>query len=1191
MTEFHEDGAGPRPTQRDGRWRRPAGSCPDPPFQRPGHGAFFAAMSNATALATALRRLIRADRAAAFAGALGLEPCGRALPRGEWATLGLELLTGLRSVVVAAAGAGVEALYLGFDEEAEPAGVARAAKAVRLADVAAHRLFICGGGRHRRLIVACFGLEGELRHLTVDRLQPRASDLETLAELTAAPGEGATALALRHARALDRSRITRQFFDDFRARRAAVSHAWTGATHATDAERDQLALLFLCRLMFLYFLQHRGHLAGDHGYLPALLARWRRQQQRTDREPKPRRGTFFRNVCAPLFFGALNTRPEDREPAARALGPLPYLNGGLFERHPLERRFPRLDLPDHALGEVFDALLERYRFTTREPSADALDGAQAVGVDPEMLGRVFEGLMAADRRGATGTFYTPSPVVTRIAADALTAHLGGGDTVAAAVRSGDLADLDERERERLDRALRDLTLLDPACGSGAFLLGALSLVSRLRATLNVTEPVALRRDFVGRGLYGVDVQEDAALLCALRLWLALAVEADRSAGTIPPLPNLDRHIRQGDALLDPLELGGPTSTGGADQRAAMDPPVRQALRELAPLGASYLTAGPGEREPLRRAIARTERNLARAWTAGLHRRLARRVAELEAASADRDLFGEETAGARRARAELPAARGRRAELAGLGEALTERRALPFFSFQVHFAEAASAGFDMVLSNPPWVRAHRWPASIGRLVRQRYGVCRSGGWRRGASLGGAPAGAGGQVDLSLLFLERALGLLAAGGTLGMLLPAKAFRSLYAAPARRMMLRETRVVSIEDHGLDQRSIFRADAFAAAIIARKRPAAGSDVVAGAPLAMPEPPVRVTLIRRRTGSLVFHVPQEDLPLVAGDPDAPWLLAPPATRDALRRMQTAGPPLGEHEGLRVRRGIFTGANAALLITDVRPKIGDLARIRAEGWSRGGGGSPVSSFDALVEASALRPLVRGADVSAWTYRTPCHVIWLHGEDGKPRPAPRRMAAYLAKHSAILDRDGGASHVRGRLHRVRPAALGAKVAWHDLAPTLNAVAIPARTRSVFGTDLPVVPLNTVYFIPTADHDRALLLTAYLNSLPVRTFARAIAERAKDARFRFFAWTIAILPLPEGWDRGDRATRLSAIAQQAHTDGGLDARSQDLLDTDIARAYRLEAPQLDALRTFDAWLRGCDDVETEPLAEEVSREPTR
>ena len=117
---------------------------------------------------------------------------------------------------------------------------------------------------------------------------------------------------------------------------------------------------------------------------------------------------------------------------------------------------------------------------------------------------------------------------------------------------------------------------------------------------------------------------------------------------------------------------------------------------------------------------------------------------------------------------------------------------------------------------------------------------------------------------------------------------------------------------------------------------------------------------------------------------------------------------------------------------------------------------------------------------------------------------------------------------------------------------------------------VVALNTVYYIPIHDDD-AQLLCAYFNSLPVRTLARAVAERAKDAHFRFFAWTVAALPLPAAW-RTFEAARLREISRAAHAAGMIEGRAQAELDAIVARAFGLGSADVRALRSFDAWLRG-------------------
>lgn len=1082
--------------------------------------------------------------------AFGFEP--RPLPLAP-ADFGLDEASGAASVARLAERGGLDVLLVELDGDAGAERVAAIARRIRAHNPARPRLLLFAGPRYRHLVLASFGLEGELRQLTVERRRPRATEVEALEEMVAAEGEGGTALALRHARALDRTRVTRSFFRDFRAQRNAIAAAWTGIPAPLAEERGRLALLLLSRLMFLYFLQRRGHLAGEPDYLRGRLRRWQRE---------PARGSFFHSVLRPLFFGALNTRPASRTAEARALGPLPYLNGGLFERTALERRFPELDLPDDVAAAVFDALLDRYRFTTREAADAAIDGAGDPGIDPEMLGRVFEGLMAADRRGATGTFYTPAPVVDRLVCETLAVYLEGrpglepGD--AAALARGSEIPLDPRSRERLLRDVDNLRILDPACGSGAFLLGALARVGRLRTVLSGGGALEARRALVARALHGVDVQEDAALLCALRLWLAL-VAGDAEP---VPLPNLDRRIRQGDALLDPLDLTGAEEGVPAWRAAAADLEVRRRVREISTATSAYVGAEPDERPALQRRLAEAEVGLARAWLDVLERRVRARLRGARAWAEARDLFGARPVEAARAEAELPAIEARAAEIERLRTGLDDAGALPFFSFDVHFAEAGRGGFDLILSNPPWVRAHRWPSAVARLVRRRSAVCREASWRP-ASLMEVPGGNGGQVDLSLLFLERSVRLLAPRGALGMLLPAKLLRSLYAAGARRLLLTDTTLAEVEDHSLDQRSIFRADAFTTLVVARARPAPGG---AGGEGPAPDRPVRVTMVRRGGPPLRFALPAHDLPLAPGDPAAPWLLAPPSARAAIRRMQAAAPPLGAHAGIRIRRGIETGANDVLVLSRARARLGGLAQIRSSGHgARVRAGAPAAErrrFEAVVEAESVRPLVRGADIAAWSWRTSRYVLW-------PRPCgggvvPPHTARYLDQHASAL------------AHRHAPRGLGGdegrpKVAWRDIGRTLEAVALPARAAAPDGARA-LMPLNTVYFVALDREEDALALAALLNSLPVRVFARAVAERAKDAHFRFFAWTLALLPLPPRWRDAAEREDLVAISRRAHADRGIGAEDAARLDRAAARLYGLAPDDLDALAGFDRWLSG-------------------
>lgn len=116
------------------------------------------------------------------------------------------------------------------------------------------------------------------------------------------------------------------------------------------------------------------------------------------------------------------------------------------------------------------------------------------------------------------------------------------------------------------------------------------------------------------------------------------------------------------------------------------------------------------------------------------------------------------------------------------------------------------------------------------------------------------------------------------------------------------------------------------------------------------------------------------------------------------------------------------------------------------------------------------------------------------------------------------------------------------------------------------------LGDLVSVRAEGYDAALLLAARFNSLPVRTFARAIAERAKGARFRFQAWTMALVPLPPGWAASRAAKTLLRISRDAHGAGAITPARQRDLDLAVAGLYGLESRDMEALAEFDRWLRG-------------------
>lgn len=274
--------------------------------------------------------------------------------------------------------------------------------------------------------------------LLVDPSHIRPSDAESLAALEGARGESDLDTHLRWREALGRDALTRRFYRDLEE---AVHALGAGAQGTADgAARHALALRCVSRLLFLAFLEAKGWLDGDRAFLSRQVA--------------ARGDHLHRTLLEPLFFGTLNAPMSRRAPAARTFGRLPFLNGGLFTRDMLEKRHRALRFADADIARVVGELLARYRVTAHEGSAEFAEAA----VDPEMLGRAFESLMASDERRNTGAFYTPPAMIRHITDLALDAAFSDSAQRAALEQARAGRVTDAREAERLRSALTDLRI-------------------------------------------------------------------------------------------------------------------------------------------------------------------------------------------------------------------------------------------------------------------------------------------------------------------------------------------------------------------------------------------------------------------------------------------------------------------------------------------------------------------------------------------------------------------------------------------------------------------------------------------------------------------------------------------------------------------------------------------------------------
>jgi hypothetical protein len=727
----------------------------------------------------------------------------------------------------------------------------------------------------RELTVFDLSAERALRRLRVSLDAASVQAVDRLNLLACPAVERGRLMARIVDRALDRESVTREFFVRFRSAVRDVADALEAQFPAEAREHvDAEALLLLSRLLFLSFIGEKGWLRGERRFLVDRLE----EEKRHGRE-------FFSGVLLPLFFGCLNTPLSERTERARTLGRIPYLNGGLFERSSFEHRHREIHLPNDLMTRVIEGVFEKFDFR--------IDEGDTAGthVDPEMLGKVFESLMADGERAASGSFYTPKAVVDLLMERAIRTWLGDGGV------------------ERLSK----ITVLDPACGSGAFLLSALHVIEKIWRSAG-DAPRDLRRRIVADSLYGVDLKPEAVRLCELRLWLAIVSGSDAAIEDVEPLPNLDRNILQGNSLLSPTDFLG-------DARTDLYAEWLHALRAQRELLERYRTGSHVERPSLYRLIRGNDRRLAselvRKCLEGAERELQ------HACAPQRDLFG------RAMPVDAEACRTLRERVAELRSTLekVEDGALDFFSFDVHFAHVmARGGFDIVAGNPPWVRHNRIEPRMRRMLIDRYPLFRA--QRNGTAFH--------QPDLSLAFLERGTKLVAADGVLSMLMPSKITNAGYAGTLRASL--RDRVIAIDDWSDDPRRKrwFAADTFPLALTLGRH-ANDVDIQAGGE--------RFTLRRAA--------------LSVNGPSSEWALVPPAVAEILARLRARFAPLEEVLGRRPIMGVKTGDNASFFLEN--------AELR--------GASLVTRDELRIPLSAVCRCVRGRDLRRWRVDASQWMLW------------------------------------------------------------------------------------------------------------------------------------------------------------------------------------------------------------------------
>ena len=530
--------------------------------------------------------------------------------------------------------------------------------------------------------------------------------------------------------------INKKFYEGVSTRFVNLVQHMEASSICNRREATQFANRLIGRIVFCWFVRKKGFIDDSFGYFDS-----RKYENDSD---------YYHERLETLFFRVLNCPREDRVLEDLST---PFLNGGLFEERPEDfARNSKLTFPANYFDDFYD-FLGTYNFTTDESTSQF----QQVAIDPEMLGRIFENLLAEivedtgeQARRAKGAFYTPREIVDFMCKEALLGYLkqnlpfdANRDQRLSQLIEGRESDFQDQDhnwrrdwkpyKEDILAALDSLRFIDPACGSGAFPMGMLQLLLKVYERLEPRfDSYKSKLQIIEKNLFGVDIEPMAVEISRLRAWLSLVVDLGVDPKSVTPLPNLDFKFVCANSLV-PLNSVDSIAFG-EDPELALK---LQLIREK-----YFSTQNFQKKDKLKHEYAKSIKE-------------------------EESLFGESA---------------RTAQLKTYRPFETGSTSLFFDSVQMFGVEK----FDIVIANPPYVSALVAKRSTPASVRESYKV--------------NYVSANGAYDLYILFFELGMKLLNPKGTLVYISPRKYLSALYAESFRSKM-GVSRLTSIVDFSDDR------------------------------------------------------------------------------------------------------------------------------------------------------------------------------------------------------------------------------------------------------------------------------------------------------------------------------------------------------------------------------------------------------
>lgn len=591
-------------------------------------------------------------------------------------------------------------------------------------------------------------------------------------------------------------RLNKEFFNGYKAQ----YKKFVDTLSDTKPHRDYVKKL-LGRLVFLQFLQKKGWMGvpvsnakwegGDKNYLSKLVDNYANNNR------------LLSDVLEPLFFKTLNEK-RNGDIADGKLGEnikIPYLNGGLFDKDRIDEL--DIDFPYSYFKDLM-GFFSQYNFTIDENDPDDSE----VGIDPEMLGHIFENLLEDNKD--KGAFYTPKEIVQYMCRQSVIQYLKThepseqyAEAIEQLINDGVVSPILQSKSiaARFIQLLKEVKVCDPAIGSGAFPMGILYVLYHAIHHLHShAEPhgnfdsTKTKRDIIQNNIFGVDIEQGAVDIARLRFWLALVVDA----GDPQPLPNLDYKITCGNSLLSRYPIDAPIENVFVEYNKDKKEDEKMSLAKYKELVSDYTNTSNHQTKEL---FHKTIENIKCAFKTELSKQFKERLAKLRGKVIMLEaptLFGERT-------------KAEKAELKKLKEKLnilekeqediqTNKLYVDAFEWRFEFPQLLDdngvfTGFDIVIGNPPYLRIQGIrdtnPAFAEELVKKYHSAT-------------------GSFDLYATFAERGLQIIKQSGIVNYIMPDKWTNAAFGKGLREIISEQRAAHKIISFGAYQ--VFNASTYTA-------------------------------------------------------------------------------------------------------------------------------------------------------------------------------------------------------------------------------------------------------------------------------------------------------------------------------------------------------------------------------------------